>query len=159
RCRELNLNAVVFQVRPMCDALYESKLEPWSEFLTGKQGQSPGYDPLAFAVTEAHRRGLELHAWFNPYRAGLPAARREPAANHLTKTRPDLAKKYGKHRWLNPTSPEVQEHSLAVLLDVVKRYDVDGVHMDDYFYPYPESEDGKEVPFPDDDTWEAYRKA
>ncbi len=158
--RDLHFNAVVFQVRPMCDALYESKLEPWSEFLTGEQGKSPGYDPLAFAVAEAHKRGLELHAWFNPYRAWAPAAKGEPAANHLVKTRPDLAKKYGKHHWLNPTNPEVSKHSLAVILDVVRRYGVDGVHMDDYFYPYPEKDAaGAEIPFPDDDAWEAYRKA
>jgi uncharacterized lipoprotein YddW (UPF0748 family) len=160
RCKELNLNAVVFQVRPMCDALYESKLEPWSSFLTGTQGKSPGYDPLAFAVEESHKRGLELHAWFNPYRAWSPSAKGGPADNHLVKTRPDLAKEYGKHHWLNPTNKEVQDHSLAVMLDVVKRYDVDGIHMDDYFYPYPEVDaDKKEIPFPDDDTWEAYRKA
>lgn len=160
KCKGLNLNAVVFQVRPMCDALYESKLEPWSSFLTGVQGKHPGYDPLAFAVAEAHARGLELHAWFNPYRAWSPSAKGEPAANHLVKTRPDLAKKYGKHHWLNPTNKEVQDHSLAVMLDVVRRYDVDGVHMDDYFYPYPEQDaDKKEMPFPDDDTWAAYQEA
>lgn len=160
RCKEIHLNAVVFQVRPMCDALYESKLEPWSEYLTGTPGKSPGYDPLAFAVDECHKRGLELHAWFNPYRAWHPSAKGEPTADHLVRKRPDLAKKYGKHHWLNPTHPEVQEHLLQVMLDVVKRYDVDGIHMDDYFYPYPEPDaDKKEVPFPDDDTWAAYQKA
>jgi uncharacterized lipoprotein YddW (UPF0748 family) len=160
RCQAIHLNAVVFQVRPMCDALYESKLEPWSSFLTGEQGKSPGYDPLAFAIEEAHKRGLELHAWFNPYRAWSPAAKGEPAATHPVKTRPDLAKKYGKHYWLNPTSPAVQDHSLRVILDVVRRYGVDGVHMDDYFYPYPELDEAKqEIPFPDDDTWAAYQKA
>jgi uncharacterized lipoprotein YddW (UPF0748 family) len=160
RCKDIHLNAVVFQVRPMCDAQYESELEPWSSFLTGTQGKSPGYDPLAFAVAEAHKRGLELHAWFNPYRAWQPSAKGEPAANHLVKTRPDLAKKYGKHHWLNPTHPEVQRHSLAVMLDVVRRYDVDGVHMDDYFYPYAElDENKKEIPFPDDDTWAEYQEA
>jgi len=158
RCKSLNLNAVIFQVRPMCDALYESKLEPWSSFITGTQGVSPGYDPLAFAVTEAHKRGLELHAWINPYRAWISSAKGEPAANHLVKTRPDLAKKYGKHYWLNPTNAEVQAHSLAVALDIVKRYDVDGLHMDDYFYPYPEADaDKKLMPFPDDDTWAEYQ--
>lgn len=155
----LNFNAVVFQVRPMCDALYESKLEPWSEYLTGVQGKSLGYDPLAFAVAEAHKRGLELHAWFNPYRAWSPSARSPATANHVTKARPDLAKEYGKHHWLNPTHPEVSKHSLAVMLDVVNRYDIDGVHLDDYFYPYPEKDDaGAEIPFPDDDTWAAYQK-
>jgi uncharacterized lipoprotein YddW (UPF0748 family) len=158
QCKSLNLNAVVFQIRPMCDALYESDLEPWSGFLTGTQGKSPGYDPLNYAVEEAHKRGLELHAWFNPYRAWSPSAKGDPAANHLVKTRPDLAKKYGKHFWLNPTHPEVQKHSLDVVLDVVRRYDLDGIHMDDYFYPYPElDENKKEIPFPDDDTWQSYR--
>jgi uncharacterized lipoprotein YddW (UPF0748 family) len=159
RCEKLHLNAVIFQVRPMCDALYESKLEPWSSFLTGKQGESPGYDPLKLAVEEAHKRGMELHAWFNPYRAWSPSAKGEPAANHLVKTRPDLAKQYGKHHWLIPTEPEVLKHSLAVVLDVVKRYDVDGVHMDDYFYPYPETDAAmRETPFPDDESWTAYEK-
>jgi uncharacterized lipoprotein YddW (UPF0748 family) len=123
------------------------------------QGQSPGYDPLALAVTEAHKRKLELHAWINPYRAWIPSARSEPAANHLIKTRPDIAKKYGKHYWLNPTHPDVPKHTLDVCLDIVKRYDIDGIHMDDYFYPYPEKDaDGKLIPFPDDDTWAAYQK-
>jgi uncharacterized lipoprotein YddW (UPF0748 family) len=160
RCVALNLNAVVFQVRPMCDALYKSDLEPWSGFLTGTPGKDPGYDPLAFAVAESHKRGLELHCWFNPYRAWHPSGKGEVPESHLVKKRPDLAKKYGKHHWLNPTHPEVQKHSLAVIVDVVKRYDIDGVHLDDYFYPYAEvDDDKKEIPFPDDDTWAAYQKA
>jgi uncharacterized lipoprotein YddW (UPF0748 family) len=156
---ELKLNAIVFQVRPMADALYESKLEPWSEYLTGKLGESPGYDPLVFAIQEAHARGLELHAWFNPYRARHPSAQSPAPPNHITRRRPDLAKPYGTHSWMNPTHPEVQEHSLAVILDVVKRYDVDGIHIDDYFYPYKEKDSaGQVIPFPDDDTWEKYQK-
>jgi uncharacterized lipoprotein YddW (UPF0748 family) len=156
---ELRLNAVIFQVRPMADALYESKLEPWSEFLTGTMGKSPGYDPLALAVKEAHKRGLELHAWFNPYRARTPAAKSEAPDEHITKKRPDLAKPYGTHYWMNPTHPDVQDRSLAVILDVVKRYDVDGIHIDDYFYPYKEKDaEGRLIPFPDDDTWEKYQK-
>lgn len=156
---KLRLNAIVFQVRPMADALYESKLEPWSEFLTGTMGKSPGYDPLAFAIREAHARGLELHAWFNPYRARTPAARSAATDDHITRRRPDLAKPYGTHYWMNPTHPDVQDHSIAVLLDVVKRYDVDGVHIDDYFYPYKEKDaNGAIIPFPDDDTWEKYQK-
>ena len=157
---ELKLNAVVFQVRPMADSLYESKLEPWSEYLTGTLGKSPGYDPLAFVVEEAHKRGLELHAWFNPYRARHPSAKSPAPADHITKTRPDLAKPYGTHFWMNPTNTEVQDHSIAVVLDVVKRYDIDGIHIDDYFYPYKEKgADGKIIAFPDDDTWEKYQKA
>ncbi len=159
-CGELRLNAVIFQIRPMADALYESKLEPWSEYLTGTMGQSPGYDPLAFAVEEAHRRGLELHAWFNPYRARHSSAKSPIAKNHITQTRPDIAKPYGTHYWMNPTHPDVQAHCLAVIRDVVSRYDIDGIHIDDYFYPYKEKDAaGKIIPFPDDDTWEAYQKA
>jgi uncharacterized lipoprotein YddW (UPF0748 family) len=158
----LRLNAVIFQVRPMADALYVSKLEPWSEFLSGTLGRPPEplYDPLEYAVREAHARGLELHAWFNPYRARHPSATSPVPDGHLIKKRPDLARPYGKHHWLNPTHPDVPDHALAVVLDVVRRYDVDGVHVDDYFYPYKEKgADGKVIPFPDDDTWEAYRKS
>ncbi len=158
--QKLNFNAVVLQVRPMADSFYPSKLEPWSVFLTGESGKDPGYDPLAFAISESHKRGMELHAWFNPYRCGAPSVKSEPAASHMVKARPDLAKQYGKHVWLNPTHPDVQKHSLAVVADAVARYDLDGVHMDDYFYPYPEKDAaGKEIPFPDDDTWAAYRQA
>lgn len=160
KCVQLKLNAVVFQVRPMADALYESKLEPWSEVLTGTAGKNPGYDPLAFAIAESHKRGLELHVWFNPYRARHPSAKSEVSKDHIITRRPDLAKPYGKHYWMNPTHKDVQDHSLAVITDVVKRYDIDGIHIDDYFYPYKELDaDKKPIPFPDDDTWAAYQKA
>src|SRR5688572_5884802 len=137
KCVDLKLNAVILQIRPMCDALYASKLEPWSEFLTGKSGQAPNpyYDPLEFAVREAHARGLELHAWFNPYRARHPSATSPIPDGHIIKRRPDLAKVYGKHHWLNPTHEEVPKLSFDVILDVVRRYDIDGIHYDDYFYP------------------------
>jgi uncharacterized lipoprotein YddW (UPF0748 family) len=161
RCVALNLNAVVLQVRPMCDALYASKLEPWSEYLSGRLGTppSPYYDPLEFAVKEAHLRGLELHAWFNPYRAHQPTSKSPIPADHWVKKHPDLAPKYGKHHWLLPTSASVQEHSLAVILDVVKRYDIDGIHLDDYFYPYAELDEKKnEIPFPDDEQFKAYQR-
>jgi len=161
KAAELRLNAVIFQVRPMADALYASELEPWSEYLTGTLGKppSPLYDPLQLAVREAHARGLELHAWFNPYRARHPSATSPIPENHLIKRRPDLAKRYGTHYWLNPTSQEVQDHTLRVILDVVRRYDIDGVHIDDYFYPYKEKgADGKVIPFPDEDTWALYQK-
>jgi uncharacterized lipoprotein YddW (UPF0748 family) len=162
KAAELKLNAVIFQIRPMCDALYVSKIEPWSEYLTGTMGQapSPAYDPLEMAVREAHARGIELHAWFNPYRARHSSATSAISDDHIIKRRPDLAKKYGTHYWLNPTDPEVQDYSLRVILDVVRRFDIDGVHIDDYFYPYPEKgSDGKAIPFPDDDTWAAYLKS
>jgi uncharacterized lipoprotein YddW (UPF0748 family) len=160
KCQSLNLNCVIFQVRPMCDALYESTLEPWSGFLTGTVGQSPGYDPLALAVDLAHARKMELHVWLNPYRAWSPSQKGDAPKGHLVKDRPDIAKKYGKHSWLNPTHPDTATHTLAVVRDIVTRYDIDGVHMDDYFYPYPEQDDAKrEIPFPDDDTWGEYRKS
>ena len=150
RAAALKLNAVIFQVRPACDALYASQLEPWSEFLTGTMGQPPRpyYDPLALAVTEAHRRGLELHAWFNPYRALHPSGKGPVAATHVSKTRPQIVRTVGKYLWLDPGERETQDYSVNVVLDVVKRYDVDGIHFDDYFYPsnYPlpevESKDG-----------------
>jgi uncharacterized lipoprotein YddW (UPF0748 family) len=159
KCVEIKLNAVIFQVRPMADALYKSDLEPWSVFLTGTAGKDPGYDPLEFAVREAHARGLELHAWFNPYRAAVPGAT-NVSDSHVIKARPDIAKPYGKHYWMNPTHKDVQEKSLKVILDVVRRYDIDGIHIDDYFYPYKEKDSqGKIIPFPDDDTWAEYQKS
>lgn len=157
----LNMNAVILQVRPSCDSLYDSKLEPWSEFLTNKQGQAPNpyYDPLKFAVDEAHKRGLELHAWFNPYRAKHPAMKGDLAPSHIRNTHPNLAKSYGRYLWLDPGEPEVQKRSLDVMLDVVKRYAIDGVHIDDYFYPYAErGADGKTIPFPDQDSYAKYGK-
>lgn len=157
--KSMNLNAVVLQVRPSADALYRSKLEPWSEYLTGRQGQGPkpAYDPLEFAVTEAHRRGLELHAWFNPYRALHPAQKGPLASNHIAKTNSAIVKQYGKYLWMDPGEPEVQKRSLQVMLDVVKRYDIDGVHMDDYFYPYKEKgSDGKYIDFPDGPSYHRY---
>lgn len=162
RAKELNFNAVVFQVRPQCDALYRSMIEPWSEYLTGKMGQAPEpfYDPLEFAVAEAHARGLLFHAWFNPYRALHPSAKKPAAPNHIYARRPDLAQVYGTHIWLDPGEREVQDYSLSVVLDVVKRYDIDGVHFDDYFYPYPEKDAaGNAIPFPDDASWKKYEAA
>lgn len=154
--RELKLNAVVFQVRPMCDAVYESKIEPWSEFLTGKMGKPQAFDPLRFLIAEAHRRGILVHAWFNPYRAFHPGAK-TVSENHISKRRPDLVRKYGKYLWLDPSDREVQEYSLSVVLDVVRRYDVDGIHFDDYFYPYPEKDaGGNKIEFPDDENWREY---
>lgn len=159
RAAQLNLNAIVFQVRPGCDALYASKLEPWSEYLTGTMGKAPEpfYDPLAMAVEEAHKRGLELHAWFNPYRARHFMQRSGVSPDHLSQTRPELVRQYGRYQWLDPSMKAVQDHSLAVMLDVVKRYDIDGVHMDDYFYPYKEKDAaGAIIPFPDDHIWQRY---
>ncbi|HYD51523.1 MAG TPA: family 10 glycosylhydrolase [Gemmatimonadaceae bacterium] len=160
RAARLKMNAVVFQVRPAADALYASPHEPWSEYLTGVQGLPPDpyYDPLELAVKEAHARGLELHAWFNPYRAKHPTARSDVAATHVAKTRPALVRTYGRHLWLDPGLPEVRRYSLAVVTDVVRRYDVDGVHIDDYFYPYKERDAANAViDFPDSVSYARYR--
>jgi uncharacterized lipoprotein YddW (UPF0748 family) len=121
------------------------------------QAPKPHYDPLEFAVAEAHRRGLELHAWFNPFRARHTSASSTVARNHVSKTRPHLVVQYGKQWWLDPGLQETHDHSVNVILDVVKRYDVDGVHMDDYFYPYPErGADRKNLDFPDTASWRRY---
>ena len=156
RSAALNLNAVILQVRPAGDALYASPHEPWSEYLTGQSGRDPGYDPLAFAVDEAHRRGMELHAWFNPYRARHPSARSENTESHITRRRPELVRRYGGNLWMDPGEPEVRAHSQRVMLDVVSRYDIDGVHVDDYFYPYPETDAAGPIGFPDEPSWRKY---
>lgn len=156
---ELRMNVVVLQVRTSCDALYASKLEPWSYFLTGKQGvaPSPYYDPLEFWIRESHRRGLELHAWFNPFRAKTSGQTYAESESHISQTKPHLVKRYGNDKtnylWLDPGEEESRAHSLAVFMDVVERYDIDGVHIDDYFYPYPVDE----IPFPDEPAWKAYQ--
>ncbi|MBX7243923.1 MAG: family 10 glycosylhydrolase [Candidatus Sumerlaeaceae bacterium] len=162
QCVKDNLNAVVLQVRPACDAIYKSDLEPWSEYLTGKQGKAPEpfYDPLEFAVEEAHKRGLEMHVWFNPYRALHPSAKSPVADNHISKTQPEIVKQYGKHLWMDPTDQRTIDHTIAVIKDVIKRYDIDGIHVDDYFYPYEELDKNKKpISFPDDQNWEKYKAA
>jgi len=159
RCVKLRLNAVIFQVRPACDALYNSKLEPWSEYLSGQQGRAPSpiYDPLELAVAEAHKRGLELHAWFNPYRARHSEGKSPMDPGHVSHQHPELVRPYGHSLWLDPGSDAVQDYTVRVVIDVVKRYDIDGVHIDDYFYPYKELDSHKQViPFPDDLTWQDY---
>ncbi len=158
----LHLNAIIFQVRPACDAMYDSKIEPWSEYLTGQQGRAPEpyYDPLAYVIAEAHRRGLELHAWFNPYRARHLDAKSPISANHISRLHPELVRTYGRSLWLDPGSEAVQDYTTKVVMDVVKRYDIDGVHIDDYFYPYKILDAQKQVvPFPDEPTWQEYLRS
>jgi uncharacterized lipoprotein YddW (UPF0748 family) len=156
RAAELKLNAILFQVRPSSDALYASKLEPWSPFLTGRMGRAAEYDPLEFAVREAHARGLELHAWFNPFRA-LTSANAASSEGHVTRTHPEWVRRYAGQAWLDPGEPGAREHARAVILDVVRRYDLDGAHIDDYFYPYPvKDKAGANIPFPDDPSWQRY---
>jgi uncharacterized lipoprotein YddW (UPF0748 family) len=156
KCVDLNLNAVVLQIRTEADAFYPSKLEPWSEFLSGRMGQPPKpyYDPLEFAVKEAHQRGLQLHVWFNPYRVRVPDEKHPASADHASVAHADVVRKYGKYLWYDPGEPLAEENFIAVLNDVVKRYDIDGVHIDDYFYPYEETDKaGKVIPFPDDESY------
>ena len=129
RAAALKLNAILLQVRPASDALYVSKREPWSQFLTGTQGASPGYDPLAFAIAEAHARGLELHAWVNPFRAATNVSTRL-ASNHVAKEHPEWIRRYGAQLWLDPGEPAARDYVLDVFTDLVRRYDVDGLHID-----------------------------
>jgi uncharacterized lipoprotein YddW (UPF0748 family) len=131
------LTTVMFQVRPAADALWPSPYEPWSQFLTGTQGKDPGWDPLGTAVKEAHARGLQLHAWFNPYRVALHADPSRLAASHPARKHPDWVVSYGGQLYYNPGLPEVRAFVQKAMLDAVRRYPVDGVHFDDYFYPYP----------------------
>jgi uncharacterized lipoprotein YddW (UPF0748 family) len=172
RAKAMNLNAIVLQVRPSADAIYPSKLEPWTEYLTGTQGVAPQpmYDPLKFWVEQAHARGLQLHAWFNPYRARHSDAKSPIAATHIANTNPAAVKTYGKFLWMDPAEESASKQTLDVVLDVVKRYDIDGVHIDDYFYPYPIEAPGvageaaaldgaaakAELDFPDQPAWQRY---
>jgi len=155
-----HLNAVVLQVRPSGDAFYESSLEPWSHYLTGHMGRPPApyYDPLHFAIRQAHALGLELHAWINPYRASIRSGKIPLAKNHFALLHPECVRTYGNYLWMDPGEPEVQNHVANIVVDLVKRYDLDGIHLDDYFYPYPEKASDKTVlEFPDGKTFSTYR--
>ena len=166
RAKELKLNALVFQVRPAADAMYPSILEPWSEYLTGEQGKMPNpyYDPLKMWVEESHKRGIELHAWFNPYRARHTSAKSPNTPMHIANTNPEVVKNYAGYQWMDPGEAFAAQRTLDVILDLVSRYDIDGVHVDDYFYPYPVNVPGSPVGniapmeenFPDDPAWQRY---
>ncbi|HXB29447.1 MAG TPA: family 10 glycosylhydrolase [Puia sp.] len=166
------MNAVIVQIRPACDAFYPSSIEPWSEWLTGKQGKAPipFYDPLEFMISETHKRGMEFHAWCNPYRAVFQVARTvvtykrvghkrhrivkhikqsSIAPNHVSKMHPDWIIKYGDTKYLDPGNKDVQAYVNSVIRDMLSRYDIDGIHLDDYFYPYRIGS----VEFPDDTSF------
>ncbi|MGF7037949.1 glycoside hydrolase family 10 protein [Mucilaginibacter lappiensis] len=132
------INAIIFQVRPVADAFYAKGREPWSKYLTGKQGKAPYplYDPLEFAIKAAHQRGMELHAWFNPYRATKDLNFSSLSPQHITNIHPEWFFIYGGQKLFDPGIPEVREYIVKIILDVVDNYDVDGIHLDDYFYPY-----------------------
>jgi len=154
--KKMGINALIFQVRTECDAFYDSPYEPWSYYLTGKQGRAPDpyYDPLEFAVEEAHRRGMELHAWFNPYRVQRKIGNYSLAANHVARVHPEWVITIGTYQFLDPGLPQVREYVAKVIADVVRRYDIDGVHFDDYFYPYPPNQISHE----DDQTFANYSR-
>ena len=158
RAQRMNLNAVIFQVRPCCDALYESKLEPWSYYLTGAMGRAPSpyYDPLAFAIEEAHRRGLQLHAWFSPYRAWRLLDKTPIAASHVSRTHPEWVRKYGDLLWIDPGEKGAEDYTVRVIMDVVNRYDIDGVTFDDRL-GYPEPDPQHKQDFPDGASYGRYR--
>jgi len=147
-------NTIIFHVRPAADAVYRSSIEPWGAMLSGTQGTDPGYDPLAFAVEQAHARGLQLHAWINPFRAGNTADSARLSPKHLFTVRRDLVRVYGSQLWLDPGEPDVHDHVMRVIADIVQRYDIDGIHADDYFYPYPETDAAnRTIAFPDGATY------
>lgn len=176
RAVNVGLNAVVLHVRAAADALYPSARVPWSVYLTGTAGRAPDYDPLAFAIEQAHRRGLELHVWFNPFRAAPPDHRNfRPPPGHVLTEHTSWVVRYGAQRWIDPGIPAARAKVLGDILEVVDRYDVDGVHLDDYFYPYIEQREVEErvkrggrtrtvtrtenIPFPDDASWARYGQA
>lgn len=156
RHQQNGMNAIIMQIRPAGDALYPSALEPWSEYLMGKQGQGPipFYDPLVFMIEETHKRGMEFHAWINPYRAVFNINKSSVAPSHLSKMHPEWFIDFEGKKYFNPGLPEVWNHTNKVVADILKRYDVDAIHMDDYFYPY-------RVPnkdFPDQSTYLKYAR-
>lgn len=136
--QEAGINAIIFQVRPEADALYISNIEPWSRFLTGKQGQAPSplWDPMAFMIEQCHKRGMEFHAWVNPYRVKTNL-KSELAPTHIYWQHPEWFLQYGNQLYFDPGLPESRKYICKVMKDIVDRYDVDAIHMDDYFYPYP----------------------
>jgi uncharacterized lipoprotein YddW (UPF0748 family) len=152
--KSVGCNAVIVQIRPSADAFYASKIEPWSHYLTGKQGVAPFpyYDPLVFMINETHKRNMEFHAWFNPFRALVDSKKNPNPSGHVTHTHPDWVIAYGGKSYLDPGVPEAREYVISVIADVVKRYDIDAVHLDDYFYPYRVAG----VPFGDSRTFKKY---
>ncbi|MEC3881868.1 glycoside hydrolase family 10 protein [Parapedobacter sp. 10938] len=148
------INAVFLQIRPTADAFYAKSSEPWSRFLTGKPGRAPEpfYDPLEFAINEAHKRGMELHAWINPYRATFDLVAANTTNDHITRLKPEWFFVYGGKKLFNPGIPQVRDYIVGIVTDIVRNYDIDGVHFDDYFYPYPAG--GRSIP--DAETFRKY---
>ena len=152
--KEYHLNTIVFQIRPAADAFYPSVMEPWSQWLSGIQGKAPDpwYDPLAFAISECRKRGLDIHVWLNPYRAIRDTTIHKPSPDHISKIHPEWFLTYGTTKYFDPGFPETCDHVARVVSDIVRRYDIDAIHMDDYFYPYRIAG----LNFPDDKSFSAY---
>ncbi len=158
-CKSAGLNAIIFQVRPAADAFYDSPYEPWSEWLTGKQGRAPKpyFDPLLFMIDQTHKQNMQFHAWINPFRSVATVGKADVMPSHISNLKPEWFFTYGKNKYFNPGIPEVQDYIIKIIADIVRRYDVDGIHFDDYFYPYPEKdENGKIIPIPDYSTYKKY---
>jgi uncharacterized lipoprotein YddW (UPF0748 family) len=152
--KKLGINNIFLQVRPSADTFWLSELEPWSKYLSGAQGKNPGYDPLKFAVDEAHRRGLKIHAWVNPFRAALDA-KAPLSKNHPAVKNKSWAVKYDNKIFYDPGNPAARAHSIKVITEIAFKYKVDGIHLDDYFYPYP---DAKKNAFNDNASFKKYAK-
>ncbi len=150
----LNFNAIIFQIRPSADAFYNSKYEPWSSYLTGTNDKAPTpyYDPLAFIISETHKRGMEFHAWLNPYRAMVNYKEFQSNPFRLTYEKPEWFINYGKNKYFNPGVPEVRKYTNKIVTDIVQNYDIDAIHFDDYFYPYKI----KDTPFQDEDAFKEF---
>jgi uncharacterized lipoprotein YddW (UPF0748 family) len=159
RAVSMNANAVILQVRPTGETLYASDIEPWAAVLSGSQGTPPNppYDPLAFAIREAHARGLQLHAWLNPFRVGT-ASGRNSSPRHVSQTRPALVRRYGAQQWMDPGEAETQEYVLRIVRELIGKYEIDALHFDDYFYPYKEKDkNGRLMEFPDEASFRKYQ--
>jgi uncharacterized lipoprotein YddW (UPF0748 family) len=152
KLKDIGMNAIIVQIRPTADSFYPSKYFPWSHWLTGIQGKDPGYDPLAFMIEEVHKRNLEFHAWINPYRVSMGDDLNALVDNHPAKQHPEWVVSYGGKLWFNPGNPEVKEYIINSIIEVVKNYDIDAIHFDDYFYPYPVTG----VDFPDEELYQKY---
>lgn len=152
--KSTGLNAVIVQIKPAADSFYPSEYSPWSEYLTGIQGKDPGYDPLDFMIKATHQRDMEFHAWFNPYRVSVKDDISELTADHPAIKNPSWVVSYGGKLYYNPGILEVRKFVVNSIMEVVKNYDIDGVHLDDYFYPYPV----KDLDFPDEDLYRASKK-
>lgn len=156
---KIGINAIFVQIRPAADCFCQSSYEPWSEWLCGKQGKAPEpfYDPLKFMIIQAHKRNMEFHAWINPFRAVANIETADIAPDHISKRKPEWIFTYGINRYFNPGIPEVREYTINIITDIVSRYDIDGIHFDDYFYPYPEKNDANGlIPLPDNSTFKTY---